>query len=216
MTAGSELAIPVFSPALHCISMPAIVFLRTSFGYRYLAPKSVFFAFSWAFALFTIYAWNEAEVWGEYRITCIFGVTAIGLYWLHLAIAVVRELRETGRHDRDSGTSHILRLMPPDQSWRTVANLHLWAEPGAVLLAAALLYFFLKERHLSAWLLFTGICFWCKEAVNFWISLRYWKRHKDMLDDAEDMGEVSQNTPHNRQEPPVATRREPEKIPRSR
>lgn len=210
MPAGSELRIPFFSPALHCVAMTAIVFLRSSFGYRYLSPKSVFFAFSWAFALFSIYAWNEPEIWREYRVACVFGSAAIILYWVHLLIAFIREVREQGRHDRYSGTPHALVLLPKDPPWRQVEMLELWAEPAAVLFAAAALRFLFRERHLSAWLVFVGLCFWCKEALNYWFGLRFLKAQKDMLDDATDTADAPSSTILG-QEAPKATRTEPVK-----
>ena len=210
--AGSDQRIPFFSPALHCVAMTAIVFLRFSFGYRYLSPKSVFFAFSWAFTLFTIYAWNEPDVWREYRAACAFGSAAILLYWIHLLVAFIRECREQGRHDRYSGTPHAICLLRKDLPWRKVVMLELWAEPAAVLFAAAALRFLFNERHLSGWLVFVGVCLWCKEALNYWLGLRVFKAQKDMLDDAEGMAD-EQAAPATilAQEAPKATRKEPVK-----
>ena len=211
MPAGSDLRIPFFSPVLHCVAMTAIVFLRSSFGYRYLRPKSVFFAFSWAFVLFTIYAWNEPDVWREYRAACVFGGTAMILYWIHLLLAFIRECREQGHHDLYSGTPHAVRLLRKDPPWRQVEMLELWAEPAAVLVAAAVLRLLFKEHHLSAWLAFVGVCFWSKEALNFWRGLRFEKAQKDTLEDAQSMAEAEGNPQAIHQEPPKATRKEPVK-----
>ena len=65
--AGGEQRIPILSPVFHCCAMTVIVFFRYSFGFEFLRPRSVFFAFSWAFVLFTVYAWNEPAVWAAYR-----------------------------------------------------------------------------------------------------------------------------------------------------
>lgn len=207
---GSDLAIPVFSPFLHCVAMTVIVFVRSSFGFRYLGPKSVFFAFTWAFVLFTVYAWNEPEVWREYRAACIFGVAAAALYWLHLLLAVMREVREKGRHDRYSGTSHAAFLLRKDPPWQQVQRVKLWVEPATVLVAALALRWLCDERHLSAWLVFAGLCFWAKEALNFWFGIRLVKSQKDMLDDAESMADEATPTAAD-QAPPKATRTEPVK-----
>ena len=42
--------IPLISPLLHCTAMTGLVFLRRNFGYAFLRPKAIFFAFTWAFA----------------------------------------------------------------------------------------------------------------------------------------------------------------------
>lgn len=85
-------------------------------------------------------------------------------------------------------------------------NLHLWAEPGAVLLAATALRWIAGERHLSAWLAFAAACLWIKEALNYWHYLRHRKRQEDILSETEDSVELpSPNSSTN--EPPKATRR---------
>ncbi len=208
--ASGQPRIPFLSALLHCVSMTALVYLRSSFGFVYLRPKSVFFAFSWAFLLFTFYAWHEPQVWRQYWAACLFGIGAVALYWLHMLTAFLRELYRKGEHDYYSGTSHPVRLMqrtgralPP----RLEMNLHLWAEPGAVLFAAVALRAPLGEHHLSAWLVFTAVCLWCKEAFNYWHHLRQGKRQEDVFTDAGEIVEpaVPQAGPV---EPPKATRKE--------
>ena len=206
---GGEPRIPLISPALHCVAMTALVFLRSSFGYVYLRPKSVFLVFSWAFALFTIYAWNEPDVWRSYRAACLFGVAAIILYWLHLLTAVIGQWRGKGPHDRFSGISHVVPLMrrrgaSPESELEK--KLHLWGEPAAVLLAAAITRLF-GETHLSAWLLFVSLCFWCKEALNQWFQIRQTKRQKDIFDDASDTPDAPSTTIPG-QDAPKPTRKE--------
>ena len=152
---GAEPRIPFFSAALHCVAMTALVFLRSSFGFVYLRPKSVFFVFSWAFALFTIYAWIESAVWREYRSVCIFGVAAMTLYWIHLLVAFARQWGKQDQHDRYSGTSHGLRLMRKEgmsPTSRLEWKFHVLAEPAVVLFAAAGLRFVFGVSHLSSWL----------------------------------------------------------------
>ena len=61
----------------HTLALPVIVLLRSAFGFIYLGPKSVFFAFSWAFGLFTFYAFHEPEVWATYETLCFFGVVTM-------------------------------------------------------------------------------------------------------------------------------------------
>ncbi len=207
---GTEPRIPVISAVLHCVSMTALVFLRSSFGFAYLSPKSVFFAFSWAFALFTIYASNEPPVWREFRAVCLFGMAAVTLYWLHLLGAFLRELYRKGEHDHYSGRSHPLHVI--GRAGRGPGsflemNLHLWGEPAAVFMAALALRFVIGESHLSIWLFFVAVCLWFKEAFNYWHHLRQQKRQADIFEDAGDTVEPEAAAGGPNHEPPKATRK---------
>ena len=206
---SGQARIPLISALLHCVSMSVLVYLRSSFGFVYLRSKSVFFAFSWALLLFTIYAWNEPGIWREYKFVCFFGVGSVALYWLHLTVSFVRELYRTGEHDRFSGKSHPFRLM---RWWGRVETpraemiQHLWIEPGAVLLSALVIRWIVGDAHLSLWLLFAAGCLWLKEALNYWHQLRQQKRQEDIFADTEDsVADTSPNTPNF--EPPVAARK---------
>lgn len=188
----AQLRIPFLSAALHLVSMTAIVFLRYSFGYAYLRPKAVFFAFSWAFSLFSIFAWQEKTVWASNRALCIFGMAAVLLYWSHLTVSYVRELCGTGKHDNDSGTPipfglPFLRLQDPGPEaflkWKMLA------EPAIILVAASVLYL-TGERPLSKWLVFAGVSLAIKEYLNLWFVLRQKKRQKDSFEDAAETLEV--------------------------
>lgn len=137
-----QMRVPFVSAVLHCISMTGIVFLRSSFGYSYLRPRSVFFAFAWAFILFFIYAWKEKGVWQEYRLMCFYGATAIALYLTHLLIAFFRELFRGGSHDNDSGTPHtfrILKIMGKPRTPHFEMKWHIWVQPILVFLAGLFL-----------------------------------------------------------------------------
>jgi len=207
--AGGEQRIPILSPVFHCCAMTVIVFFRYSFGFEFLRPRSVFFAFSWAFVLFTVYAWNEPAVWAAYRPGCIFGVGAAALYWLHLSLAFGNEWRQNWRHDRHSGNSHILwilRFAGVPTTDRLEGNIHLWAEPSLVLLCAATLRLGWGEIHLSTWLIFAAGCFWCKEVLNRWFVLRHQKKQKDILVDAATT--IEPLMPTVEQGPVRATRKE--------
>lgn len=187
-----QLRIPILSAVLHCVSMTVIVFLRSSFGYAYLSPKSVFFAFSWAFTLFCLYAWHEPGAWPRYWLLCVSGLAAIALYVAHLVTAFGRELYRSGEHDHDSGTPHALRLLRRAGKGTSAAfqrNWHVWSEPGMILLAGLALRYIAGERHLSMWLLVVAPCFWLKEVLNVWFQLRQLKRHEDSREDAEDIFE---------------------------
>ena len=185
-----QMRIPFISAALHCVSMTVIVLLRSSFGFSYLRPKSVFFAFSWAFVLFSIYAWYEKPVLAEYRIMCLYGLSAIAFYWVHFLIAFFRELYSEGTHDNVSGTPHTIRLLrmlgrTPTPLFEK--NWHIWAEPLFVLFGGLTLRFVFGEQHLSTWLVVVAPCLSFKEALNYWFQLRQRKRHRDSRDDAEDI-----------------------------
>jgi hypothetical protein len=179
--------IPLVSPVMHCVAMTALVFLRRNFGYAFLRPKSVFFAFSWAFSLFVIVAWNESSLWPEYRAVCIFGATAIVLYWLHLLRTFLRDIHRCGENDHFSGRSHLLSLAEGFglAGEKAELHLHLWIEPAAVAIIAGMLRLAFSERHLSAWLFLAAACLTASEYLNFWSgSVRREKVAKDMAADA--------------------------------
>lgn len=193
-----QMRIPIVSAVLHCVSMTVIVFLRSAFGFVYLRPKSVFFAFSWAFVLFFIYAWHEKQVWAGYSIVCLYGMAAVALYFIHLLTAFFRELYRGGEHDHDSGTPHTLRLLR--MFGRPVTplfekNWHIWAEPLLVLLAGLMLRFVAGERHLSTWFFVVAPCLCFKESLNYWFQIRQKKRHMDSRDDAGDIFDDTPATP---------------------
>ena len=201
--------IPIFSDILHCIAMTAIVFLRSSFGFTYLRPKSVFFAFAWAFGLYSYYAWSEPDVWPQKRALCLYGLSAIALYSFHLLVAFFREIKGQASHDYDSGTSHLLRIMRivgtrPDL--RFVNNLHIWGEPLFLALAAIVLRIAFDEQNLSFWLFIVAPCLALKEALNAWFALRFLKRHKDSGEDAQEV--FSDNPERMEPEAPKAVRKQ--------
>ena len=182
--------IPVLSPVLHCIAMTALVYLRSSFGLTLFRPRSIFFAFSFAVGVLDYIAWNEPDIWREYRAACIFSAGAVTLYWLHFGITFFRELYRKSERDDYSGTSHALRLlrMLGFSGPKAEMNLHLWIEPGIVLLAAVTLRVVLRERHLSTWLILVAPCMTLKEGLNYWTEIRRGKIAKDLNEEAEERG----------------------------
>ncbi len=186
---STEPRIFLVSPVLHCVSMTSLVYLRSSFGFGYLRPKSIFFAFSWAFVLFAIYAWLDANAWREYRAALRFGIGATVLYWLHLATAFRREWSEAAAHDNFSGVSHLERLPRRPKNFEHAVGeerIRLWGEPLITIAVALFIHVAFQERHLSQWLTLTGFCLWIKEALNRWFRIRRSKRCRDILEDAED------------------------------
>lgn len=178
--------------------MTALVYLRSSFGFVFLRPKSVFFAFSWAFLLFVIFAHYYPNLWREYWAICVLGTGTIALYWLHLLVAFTRELYRAGEHDHYSGTSHALRIMQRFGlgSAVTEKNIHLWGEPVLVLVTSGVFRLAFAETHLSAWLVFVAACMVCKEAMNYWTDVRRDKIKEDMIRDAEEQaGTLPDNHP---------------------
>lgn len=193
-----QMRVPIVSAVLHCVSMTVIVFLRSSFGFVYLRPKSVFFAFSWAFVLFFIYAWNEKHIWAEYSVMSLYGLAAVTLYFVHLLTAFFRELYRGGAHDNDSGTPHTiraLRIFGKPITPLFEKNWHIWAEPVFVLLSGLMLRFIFGEKHLSTWLMAVAPCLSFKEALNYWFQIRQKKRHRDSRDDAEDIFDDEPSAP---------------------
>lgn len=188
-SSGTPQSIPVVSPVLHWLAMPAILTMRSSFGFAFLGPKSVFLAFSWASFLFLIYAWVQRGAWASYWALALFCAATSVLYVLHLAVAFTRETQQKGKHDFYSGTSHLLRVPGFSQnkgnaSFETV--LHLWIEPACVFVLATALRGFLGETMLSAFLLFVAAGLWLKEFINYWYGLRSEKKHEDIIEDAEE------------------------------
>lgn len=197
-TAGPQPRVPIVSSVLHWFAVPAIVYLRSGFGFSFLSPKSVFIAFSWATILFTIYAWLEEGAWQSYWALSSFGTGAVILYVTHLMIAFTRETRRTGKHDFYSGTSHILRL-PGMTQFRGIARaelaIQLWAEPFIVLVMATVLRGFFSEHMLSKWLLAVAAAMWGKEFINYWYQLRHRKKQEDVFSDAEETMEGNPSAP---------------------
>ena len=208
---SSPTPIPVLSPALHCVAMTALVYLRTSFGYTFLRPKGIFFALSWAFVLFDIAAWQEPQIWREYRAVCIFGAGAVTLYWTHLLLTFSSEWRKKADEDHYPGTSHTKRLARRF-GFPAIAEetLHFWIEPGTVLLVSSILRFALGERHLSAWLVFVALCMVGREAINHWTAVRREKAGREGMRKAEQQGETFSDD-SGRPEQPKPTRTEPVK-----
>jgi hypothetical protein len=185
--------IPIVSAVLHCVTMSAAVYLRSGFGYAYLGPKSIFLSGSWAFLLFTIFAWNEPRMWQRFAGLCLFGIVACALYTFHLVRAFGSELRGTAKHDNYSGTPHLIRILNSagvQLPLEARALWTIWAEPALMLLAALLARWPLGSETLSAWLLLVAPCLWLKEALNHWLQLRQRKRQSDAMEDAEDSIDV--------------------------
>jgi hypothetical protein len=183
--ASPQARIPVISDILHFVAMTVVVYLRSSFGFSYLRSKAVFIAFSWAVVLFTVYSWLEPGRWQQFGSLCIFGMGAVVLYQVHLIPALRRETKRQGEHDSYSGTSHLIRWIPPasnkDSAEREM-NIHLWAEPGLVLILA-FIFRLTGIKLLSSWLFLAAICLFLKELQNYWSELRKEKVHSDMVGD---------------------------------
>ena len=183
--------IPVVSTVLHCVAMPALVYLRTSFGYALFRPRSIFFAFSFAVAVLDYIAWNEPDIWREYRAACIFSAGAVALYWLHFAVTFVREFGKKRDRKRDdySGTSHAFRVLRTLGVSKRVAELsvHLCIEPATVLLVAAALRVAFHEQHLSGWFVIVAPCMICKEGLNYWAETRRGNLLDDINEDAAEL-----------------------------
>jgi len=166
--------------------MTGLVFLRTSFGYAFLGPKSIFLACIWAQALFTFYAWHEPGAWPHWRAVALFGVAASLLYLCHLLKAFGRELRRSGKHDYYAGTPHFMRLAAlfrTEARDKIEAFTYLWLEPALVLIAATL-FSIAGVAKLPFWLVLLSLSLWSKEAINYWYRLRHQKKQSDVFSDA--------------------------------
>lgn len=190
--ASAEPSIFLVSAFLHFVSMTALVYLRYSFGYAFLRPKSVFFAFSWAFILYAIYAWIDGSAWQRHRAMLLFGCGSVILYWLHFAIAFRREWRGGGEHDRYGGRSWIdwlARLLGRSSALDGEGALQLWGEPVIVASAAMGVRLLSDSASFAGWLFLTAGCLWAKSAINHWLNVRHRKRQRDAFQDMEDSPE---------------------------
>jgi len=197
-SAGPAPGLPLISPILHVVSMTGLVFLRSSFGYAFLSPKSIFLALIWAHGLFSFYAWHQPGAWPHWSAVALYGLMVAGLYGIHLLKAFGRELRRTGEHDYFAGKSHFMRLAA---LFRTEARekiqqfVHLWLEPAMVLMAGVFLGV-AGVPALPAWLSFLALCLWAKEAINYWYRLRFQKKQGDVFADAgEGLDHEEENQP---------------------
>ena len=71
------------------------------------------------------------------------------LYWQHLAVAFVREWRESGQHEQFPGVLHpawLVQRMGGAPSERFEGAIRLWAEPVLVLICAVTLRWLFGER----------------------------------------------------------------------
>jgi len=174
--------------------MTALVYLRSSFGFTLLRPRSIFFGLSVFVGALDFVVWSDPEWWREYRAACIFSAGAIVLYWLHFAITFAREIGQTRDRERDdySGKSYGLLVLERIgfAGPQAEANVHIWLEPAAVLLCAATLRYVFAEQHLSAWLVFVAACIFAKESLNYWTARRRGNIAEDIKEEAEDRGEA--------------------------
>ncbi|TLD71465.1 J domain-containing protein [Phragmitibacter flavus] len=169
--------------------MPAILFLRSSFGYSFLSPKTVFLPCAQVSFLFLIVTWVEPWLRKPLWAVALFAASASFLYVAHLLAAFWREKERKGKHDFYAGTSHLLRIPGfsqnrGNQDFETV--LHLWIEPAVVFVAAVFFRGFLSEQWLSLWLLVVVAGMWLKAFINYWYGIRSEKKHTDIIEDAEE------------------------------
>jgi hypothetical protein len=194
--------------------MTAFVFLRKSFGYSFLRPKSVFFAFSWAFTLFAIVAYKEGQ--REYLAVLVFGVCAVAFYWVELFTAFYREWHKKAADDPYPGvmyTSQLTRVFGfPAVSEQT---LRFCVEPGIVAVSSLVLRVALGETHLSKWLLFVAFCMVGTEAINHWTTVRRDKAFGEGIKKAKEQGETLSPEYQNPAQPPKAVRTEPVEMKRN-
>lgn len=193
---GQQAHIPFISPLLHWLAMPGVVWLRHSFGYLYLRPKSVFLASCITSTILFAIAWQEPALWMPAGIPLIFAVATSFFYVVHLCLAVIAQTSNTGEHDTYSGKSYLTRVaraFGAETAERFEMHLHLWIEPAILLLAAATIKITTGRAALPTWLTVIALALSAKELRNYWSEIRKHKRKADMLsetkDDAEDLSE---------------------------
>jgi hypothetical protein len=204
--------IPVIGQLLHWIAMPAALCLRSSFGYLFLRPRSIFLSFSLAFTLLFIVAWNEPALWRNYAPACSFAFAVSCLYVLNLLAAFGKQVAETAGHDLYSGRSHVLRIargLGIPYSASLEISIKLWIEPAIVLFAAGAARVIGRDAILANWLTAIAVCLWANEFRVYWYHLRRKKRQADLMADTKDEAEDHQDKPD--VAPPKATKRPKQK-----
>lgn len=189
LSAGARPSVPFVSPFLHWLAMPAIVFLRSGFGFSFLRSKLVFLSFAWACILYLIYSRLEPGAWKRNWALASFGGGAALLYIVHLFWAFTSEAMKIARHDFHSGTSHLLRipgLAEYLENGRLGIAVQMWVEPVLVLVAAIILSVVMGEHRLSLWLPWVAAGMWLKEFINYWYEVRWEKKQGDIMEDAEE------------------------------
>jgi hypothetical protein len=200
-TAAAQASVPLLSPVLHWLAMPALVYLRSGFGYSFLRPKLIFIVSAYGSALFTIYAYLGKGAWERYWAVACYVAGASSLYLFHFIYCVLREARSKAEHDAYAGTSHLFRIPSFAKSSNNeglITKLYLWGEPLLVLFVATTLRVMLNEQRLSIWLLLVVGAMWGKALINYWYGIRSAKRREDIMEDAQEgMPEQSgyQDTP---------------------
>ena len=190
--------IPVIGQLLHWLAMPAAVCLRSSFGYLFLRPRSIFLSFSLAFTLLFIVAWNEPALWRNYGGVCSFAFAVSWLYVFQLIAAVSRQVNETAEHDLYSGVSHALRIARTFRipySRNLEVSIKLWLEPALFFAAAVVCRLVTGEGVFYYWLLVISLCLWANEFRVYWYHLRKKKRRGDLRLDTEEEAEDQQDKP---------------------
>lgn len=177
---------PGISPTLHVLSMPALVFLRYGFGYAYLRPKLIFLALVWGSLLLSYIVWKTSEYHSRFGALAIFLSLVSFLYLIHLLWSLIKEWSSKGQHDRYSGRSHLLNILPSIPACSPAeTRVYMLAEPALIILAGLITAKWVAA-NLGMVLIGAGIALFLKEALNAWLTARQKKRLKDNLIEVGD------------------------------
>ncbi|MDF1815006.1 MAG: hypothetical protein P1V20_22570 [Verrucomicrobiales bacterium] len=177
--------IPVISPLLHVISMPALLILRHNFGYQFLRPKCVLLALCWAMLLFAAYSFIDPQIWNRHPWFFGFLGIAVLLYVLNLIRSIASQWGDAP-HDQYAG-----------KSWFAITGLSeekigVFLEPALVAAAAFLPLVKDATNPVENGFFYIATAMLLKASINSWERIRKLKQQLDATSDAETvMNKVS-------------------------
>lgn len=197
--------IPVLSPFLHVLAMPALVLLRHDFGYLFLRPKSIFMALIWAFVLFSIYTAWEPDRWRANAPLCWFLAVSSLAYLFHLTRSIISQWGRAP-HDQFAGRT----ILFPFRGREGVV--FLIVEPVLTVVAGIAVSVIVPSGgSLFRFLLWSAVAMFLKEGINQWAKVRKVKHQLDATADAEEsmtkVMEERDSPLQKRRKKPVSSRR---------
>lgn len=179
---GNLSGVPVLSPLLHVLAMPAVVFLRFNFGFSYLSPKSIFIPLIFTGSVVT-WILIRSEISADLVPLLVFLCSSSALYLLHLLIASMSQWAKSAEHDQYSGASFLGALLPAKLREQGELPIQGLAEPTLIFVLG-----FFMPGQLGTVLKICASSLALKEWMNAWMVLRFEKKDADAIIDAEARG----------------------------
>lgn len=175
--------IPLVSPLLHIIAMPALVILRRDFGLNFLRPKSILIAICWAMLLFAIYSFFEPAWWNAHPALYSFIFVAGIFYVGHLLRSFFSQWTKAP-HDQFAGSSWFSFTGIKDR------KIALIIEPLFILALAFGLQKVTNQPSVERGFIYIATAMFSKQFINSWGQLRKVKQQLDATSDAEETMEI--------------------------